>query len=218
MSGKIVGEVMRYAPDDLTVAQRFVLVALAESAHDHGTQPRTSRTNSKEIAANTGLKEGTVRNALSELVRRCLIQPLHNHSKIGHNKLTQQYRLAQLHAHHRAATASLPSDTEALAQRHSPVTPKAVDNPDADDSQRHSGTATASLPSDTIRKELPVTTVGSNSSRQVTVEPRTENELPPSLRSVAIDDPAPATPPVSRGSPPTTRQPDRRASRRRRKG
>lgn len=98
MSGKLVGDVLRYAPADLTVAQRFVLVPLAESARDGD---RTSRTNARAIAEGTGLKLGTVKNALSELATRALIQP-QGIARRGH---AQDYRLAQLHAHHRAATA-----------------------------------------------------------------------------------------------------------------
>lgn len=97
MSGKLVGEAGRYAPADLTVAERFVLIALAESARDGD---RTSRTNARAIAEFTGLAPGTVKNALSELKTRCLIVPL-GIARRGH---AQDYRLTQLHAHHRAST------------------------------------------------------------------------------------------------------------------
>lgn len=98
MSGKLVGDVLRYAPADLTVAERFVLVALAESARD---ADRTSRTNVRAIAEGTGLAQGTVKNALSELRARLLIVP----QGIAHRGHAQDYRLAQLHAYHRATTA-----------------------------------------------------------------------------------------------------------------
>ena len=115
MSGKIVSEVLRYAPEDLTIAQRFVLVALAESARDQGPAARVSRTNTTEIARQTGIAAGTVRNALSELARRGLIRPQHEHKKVGRGRLAQDYRIHQLEAHHRAVAAppkaSLPSDT-----------------------------------------------------------------------------------------------------------
>ena len=97
MSGKLVGDAGRYAPEDLTVAERFVLVALAESARDN---TRVSRTNSRAIADFTGLALGTVKNALSELARRSLIQP-QGVARRGH---AQDYRIAHLEAHHRAAT------------------------------------------------------------------------------------------------------------------
>lgn len=97
MSGKLVGDVLRFAPADLTVAERFVLVALAESARD---SDRTSRTNARAIAEGTGLASGTVKNALSELKARALIVPL-GIARRGH---AQDYRLTQLHAHHRAST------------------------------------------------------------------------------------------------------------------
>lgn len=97
MSGRLVGDVLRYAPADLTVAERFVLVCLAESARD---RDRVSRTNARAITEATGLKLGTVKNALCELAARALIQP-QGIARRGH---AQDYRIAHLHAHHRAAT------------------------------------------------------------------------------------------------------------------
>lgn len=96
MSGKLVGDALRCAPDDLTVAERFVLVALAESARDN---TRVTKTNARAISAGTGLALGTVKNALSELARRALIQP-QGIARRGH---AQDYRIAALQAHHRAS-------------------------------------------------------------------------------------------------------------------
>jgi len=103
VSGKLVGDVLRYAPADLTVAERFVLVALAESAHDND---RTSRTNVAAISTGTGLAVGTIRNALSQLASRVLIVRC-GVARRGH---AQDYRLTQLHAHHRASTNRPPAE------------------------------------------------------------------------------------------------------------
>lgn len=101
MSGRIVGEVLRYAPDDLTETQRWVLLALAESVRDRPAGNRITRTNVAEVAALTRRAPGTVRNALVELTRRALIAPQGKASR-GH---AQDYRIHPLEAHHRATTA-----------------------------------------------------------------------------------------------------------------
>lgn len=100
MSGKIVGEVLRYAPSDLTETQRWVLLALAESVREKPAGNRVTRTNVAEVADLTRRSPGTVRNALMELTRRALIAPQGK----AHRGHAQDYRIHPLEAHHRATT------------------------------------------------------------------------------------------------------------------
>lgn len=100
MSGKIVGEVLDYAPDDLTDAELLVLVALAENARDTGPDARITKTSAAAIAKRVRRSPGTVQNVLVELRRRGLIAAQHKASR-GH---AQNYRIHQLEAHHRATT------------------------------------------------------------------------------------------------------------------
>jgi len=99
MSGKIVGEVFRCAPADLTPAERLVLLSLADKVFGGGAGDRTARTSTAVVADECGLSIGSVRNALSSLARRSLVVPLHKASK-GHS---QDYRLTELSEHHRAS-------------------------------------------------------------------------------------------------------------------
>lgn len=116
MSGRLVGEVFACAPADLTPAERLVLLALGCLARDHD---RTARKGSDaaHLADMTCLGVGTVRNALSSLAGRALIQPMHK----ARRGLAQDYRLTPLGVHHRATKrhpsmtledelASLPDD------------------------------------------------------------------------------------------------------------
>lgn len=110
MSGKLVGEVLDHAPRDLTVAERFVFAALAEAARDKDRTARYQCSNS-DLAYRTGLKEGTVRNALSELAQRGLIKRLVETVHKGGKH--QEYELCKLSAHHRFTTIR---DTERVTQ------------------------------------------------------------------------------------------------------
>lgn len=105
MSGKIVGEVMDYAPDDLTDSQLLTLIALAESARD---TTRVTHTNTNEIARRARRSPGTVRNAIVELTRRALIAPQGK----AHRGHAQDYRIHPLEAHHRATTATRERNAE----------------------------------------------------------------------------------------------------------
>lgn len=101
MSGRLVGEVFKYAPADLTPVELLVLVALAEQARD---KDRTARyASAANLASYTRRRPGTVRNVLTELASRGLIQRVHDHAHIGK---IQQYRIAELGEHHRTAVAS----------------------------------------------------------------------------------------------------------------
>lgn len=103
MSGRIADEVLNHAPIDLTVAERITLVSLALSARD---TDRTARYDCsyEDLARRTGLKGGTVRNALTELARRGLIRRLVSNVHRGQGGKHQEYELARLAAHHRFTT------------------------------------------------------------------------------------------------------------------
>lgn len=108
-----MSEVLDYAPVDLTPAERLVLVCLAELARD---KDRTARqgTSSAAISNRTCLTIGTVKNALSSLARRAIIQPQHK----ARRGLAQDYKLTQLSEYHRFTTTKKgsltndPIDTE----------------------------------------------------------------------------------------------------------
>lgn len=121
MSGRIVGEVLANAPDDLTPGELLVLVVIAEDARERDR--RAEHCDVENIAYLTRLRPGTVRNALSSLTRRALIEPLRKTTYRG-GFGWQEYRITALHPHHRStANVSLLSD----APRHRTVTRSPVD-------------------------------------------------------------------------------------------
>lgn len=98
MSGRIVGEVLDHAPDDLTDAELLVLLAIAEDARDRDRLARYS--DLETLVTRARKRPGTVKNALSELARRGLIKP----GSQAHRGRHQEYRITELHAHHRVTT------------------------------------------------------------------------------------------------------------------
>ena len=96
MSGRIVGEVLDNAPVDLTIAERFVLAAVAEDARDRDRLARYSDV--ETLVHRTTLKPGTVKNALSVLCRRGLLKPAGGPAHKGRH---QEYRVTELYEHHR---------------------------------------------------------------------------------------------------------------------
>lgn len=100
MSGRLVGEVLRYAPLDLTLLDRFVLVALAERAHDKDRTAR-HRADAGNIATALASTEPSVRNALGRLRKRGLIVPL---IEKCHRGTAQHYYLPPMHEGTRKAT------------------------------------------------------------------------------------------------------------------
>lgn len=100
MSGRIVGQVLEHAPEDLRTAEFLTLVALAEDARE---RDRTAlRCDVESLVRRTRLKAGTVRNALAELTHRGLIKPVHTRVGRGTGR-HQQYVLIELHEGHREA-------------------------------------------------------------------------------------------------------------------
>lgn len=102
MSGRIVGEVMDHAPEDLRPAEYVVLLVIAEDARDRDRISRYSDLES--LTRRARIKPGTIRNALSELTRRALIEPLH--ANVHRGGRHQEYRVTELKPHHRAASVT----------------------------------------------------------------------------------------------------------------
>lgn len=99
MSGRIVGEVGEHAPDDLTPSERLVLVFIAEDARERDRRAQYS--DLETLVRKTRLKPGTVRNALSELVRRGILTP--QLQRVSRGGKHQEYVVAKLDEHHRRA-------------------------------------------------------------------------------------------------------------------
>lgn len=99
MSGRIVGEVLDNAPDDLTNAELLVLISIAEDARDRDRLARFSDVES--LVRRTRLKPGTIRNALAALSRRALIVPTRD--RVNRGTHHQEYRVTRLDESHRDA-------------------------------------------------------------------------------------------------------------------
>ena len=99
MSGRIVGEVLDHAPESLSETERWVLVAIAESARDRDRIARYG-TDVETLARRTRRTPGTVRNALSSLTGKGLIKPL----LAARRGIVQHYQVAKLEQHHRFVT------------------------------------------------------------------------------------------------------------------
>lgn len=97
MSGRIVGEVLDYAPEDLTDAEMLVLLAVAEDARDRDRHAAYSDV--ETLVRRTRKKPGTVRNALSSLVGRGILVPQHDRVRRGGKH--QEYVVTKLLPHHR---------------------------------------------------------------------------------------------------------------------
>lgn len=101
MSGRLVGEVLRHAPTDLTPSERLVYLALAETARDTDRIARL-KCSATDLATVTCTSPKTVHNALYELRRRGLIKGLRDDVSKGGKH--QEYYLTELSEHHRNAT------------------------------------------------------------------------------------------------------------------
>lgn len=100
MSGRIVGEVLDNAPGDLRPAEFLCLIVVAEDARDRDR--RAAYSDVESVARRTRLKPGTVRNALSQLVTRGLLVPIHD--KVHRGGQHQEYTVIRLNGHHRDTT------------------------------------------------------------------------------------------------------------------
>lgn len=99
MSGRIVGEVLDHAPEDLTLSELIVLLTIAEDARDRDRLAKYSDLES--IVRRARIKPGTARNALSTLVRRGLVVPQKDRVHRGGDH--QEYIVPKLQPHHRHA-------------------------------------------------------------------------------------------------------------------
>lgn len=99
MSGRIVGEVLDYAPDDLTRLELLVLVALAEQARQD-TRTATHKTTRAALADRTRSTPETMKNVLKNLRDRGLIKPTNGDV---HRGKAQHYELMKLTPDHRNA-------------------------------------------------------------------------------------------------------------------
>lgn len=106
MSGRIVGEVLDYAPDDLPRLDFDVLIALAEDAFEKDRTARR-RCSDTEIAHRVRSTPSSVRNALSRLKARGLIRPVFGRVYRGQQ---QNWVVAQLSSYHREAGRIRPSN------------------------------------------------------------------------------------------------------------
>jgi hypothetical protein len=104
MSGRIVGEVLNHAPEDLPRLDLLVLVALAEIAHD---KDRTARTDCSDavLAYKARSTPASVRQALKRLKDRALIRPVHARVYRGQQ---QNWTITKLSSYHREGANIIP--------------------------------------------------------------------------------------------------------------
>lgn len=118
MSGRIVGEVMHHAPEDLPQLDYQVLLCLAEDAHD---KDRTARKEcSAEMIAYKVRPPSTaasVRQALKRLKDRALIRPVHAKPSRGHQ---QNWIIAKLSSYHREGARIIPLKRDFQKSRNPP--------------------------------------------------------------------------------------------------
>lgn len=100
MSGRLVGEVLNHAPVDLRMLDRFVLVALAETAQDKDRTARYS-SSAEAIADRIQSTPPSVRNALARLRARGLIVPQIAKCRRGQ---AQHWYIVKLTESHRTTT------------------------------------------------------------------------------------------------------------------
>lgn len=100
MSIHLIREVFDYAPADLKPAELVVLIALAEDARDDRISKFASH---DKLIQRTRLSRRTLYRAIDQLESAGLIW------RVGaaHKGRIQQYRLAQLQAHHQATVIHL---------------------------------------------------------------------------------------------------------------
>lgn len=129
MSGRIVGEVLHHAPDDLPPLDFRVLICLAEDAHD---KDRTARNEcSAEILAYKARSTpASVRQSLKRLKDRALIRPVH--AKVFTGK-QQNWVITKLSSYHREGGRVIPIERDRQQSR-SPGDP---DNPESVTSGSH---------------------------------------------------------------------------------
>lgn len=101
MSGKLVEEVLEYAPADLRPAELMVYLVLAENARD---KTRRASIVDLDIARKARVSLSSVYKAQTVLRARGLIRSVHPTGERRRNGWTQAYILTTLAPHHRNAT------------------------------------------------------------------------------------------------------------------
>ena len=116
MSGRIVGEVMHHAPEDLPRLDFTVLLCLAEDAHD---KDRTARNECSDavLAYKARSTPGSVRQAIKRLKDRALIRPVF--AKV-HRGQQQNYVLTKLSSYHREGGKVIPLKRDQMQSRNPP--------------------------------------------------------------------------------------------------
>jgi hypothetical protein len=97
VSGRIVGEVLHHAPDDLPPLDFRVLICLAEDAHDKD-RTAANECSAEILAYKARSTPASVRQALKRLKDRALIRPVH--SKV-HRGQQQNWVITKLSSYHR---------------------------------------------------------------------------------------------------------------------
>jgi DNA-binding MarR family transcriptional regulator len=100
VSGRLVGEVLKYAPSDLTQLELLVLVSLAESTKGTDRIARFYASND-HIADRVRSTPASVRNVIAKLVQRGLIVP---QIEKCHRGVAQQYEIPKMTDATRRAT------------------------------------------------------------------------------------------------------------------
>jgi hypothetical protein len=113
MSGRIVGEVLHHAPDDLPTLDFKVLICLAEDAHD---KDRTARNECGDaiLAYKARSTPASVRQALKRLKDRALIRPVH--SRV-HRGMQQNWTITKLSSYHREGGRVIPIKRDSQKSR-----------------------------------------------------------------------------------------------------
>lgn len=116
MSGRLVAEVLDFAPDDLTQLQTLVLVALAESARDSDRTARFKASN-RALADRARSTPGTIDNTLKQLKDRGLIVPVH--AKV-HRGQSQEWTIPKMTEATRRAVWAKPEKASRGSEAKSP--------------------------------------------------------------------------------------------------
>ncbi len=99
MSGRIVGEILDNAPEDLTRLELLTLIALAEAAREP-SRIATHKTTRDALADRTRSTPATMKNVLRNLRDRGLIKVTNG---TAHRGKAQHYEVMKLTPEHRAA-------------------------------------------------------------------------------------------------------------------
>lgn len=120
MSGRIVEEVLDYAPDDLPRLDLMVLVALAAEARDSDRTAKGKHTGAEALAGRVRTSPASVRNALARLRQRALIRPVHEKARRGQQ---QNWVITKLSDYHREGARLCRDDQQPGTGNTAPTAP-----------------------------------------------------------------------------------------------